>query len=76
MPSEHNRLDNRTRSEIADAVWQVFGLIAARVGLTFDTEGITIRVNFNEEMDLDGPTFISGVVKGFMEYEEVSMHLK
>ena len=76
MPQHSTRLDLATRREIADALWQTFGLMAPRVGLTFDTEGVTIRVNYNEEMDLDGPSLISGVIKGFREYEEISMLLK
>ena len=65
------RLDLRMRQEIATEVWRIFGLMARKVAFTFDEDGITIRVPFNEPKDLDGPVFISGYGKGVEEYFEI-----
>ena len=70
------RLDLASRKEIANAIWQVFALMSTQVGLTFDTDGVTVRINFNDPVDLDGPTLVTGVIKGFHEYDEITMSLR
>lgn len=67
------RLDKRTRTEIAEEVWRLFGLECKQIGLSFDTEGVTIRVPFNDKVDLDGPKVVVGLVKGHKEYSEVNL---
>lgn len=70
-----NRLDIRSRREIADEVWRIFGLMMAdRIALTFEAEGITIRIPFKEEVDLAGPEFVTGSTTGYRQYEELEFY--
>lgn len=67
------KLDLHQRKEIAENLWRIFALIAPKVAFSFDRDGVTIRVNFQEETDLDGPELISGVIVDYNEYHETSI---
>lgn len=67
------RLDLATRREAADALWRIFGLISHKIAITFDEDGITIRVPFDEPHDLDGPELIYGVATNVHEYHEADI---
>ena len=73
---EPSKLDLHSRKEIADAVWSVFGLLSSHVTFAFDESGVTIRVPFQADVDLDGPAIISAIAKGYGEYEEFEMGRK
>ena len=74
--TEPSKLDLHSRKEIADAVWSVFGLLSSHVTFSFDEDGVSIRVPFQVPVDLDGPAIISGIAKGYGEYEELEMGRK
>ena len=65
-----NRLDTSIRREIARAIWAIFALLSDQITLSFDEDGLTIRVAFNEVQDLDGPDLVWGITKSYDHYEE------
>ncbi len=75
MP-EPSKLDRHSRKEIADAIWSVFGLMSPHVTFSFDEDGVSIRVPFENSVDLDGPAIISGISKGYDNYLEFEMGRK
>jgi len=59
------------RREAADALWRLFGLLASRIAISFESTGVTIRVSFKEPQDLDGPSMIVGLFEGSIDtYKE------
>lgn len=71
MPKPKQVLDPYARREVAEAMWRLFCLVADRVTMSFDQEGVTIRVPFKEEMDLgDGNSFIYGITTDYKNYTE------
>ena len=64
------RLDSHMRREVARGIWSIFALLSEQMTLSFDEEGVTIRVGFTEHQDLDGPTLCFGITKAYDHYEE------
>ena len=58
------KLDRTSRMEIAETLWRIFVLIATRIAISFEPEGITIRVAFSKPVNLEGPKLIVGVIEG------------
>ena len=64
-------LNQAIRKEIANEVWRVFALHSDNICLSYDGDGITIRVPFIAPMNLGGPEFVAGQISDLNQYTEI-----
>ena len=69
-------LNLRIRKEIANEVWRVFALHSRNICLSYDEDGITIRVPFELPMDLGGPEFVAGQISSLNKYSEIPVGMR
>lgn len=59
-----DHLNIHDRKEIAATLWRLFLMIATRIAISFEPDGITIRIPFKKPLDLEGPKLVVGVIEG------------
>lgn len=72
MTTEAPTLGLSERREVAHELWRVFCMMSDRIAITYDQEGVSIRVPLGEEAKIgdDKAEVVYGIVTGYNEYTE------